>query len=107
MKRPRSSKHHDDVVRLEDIPNVGPSIASDIRQLGIRSPYDLPGRDPYSMYNDLCRITGTRHDPCVLDTFIAAVRFMEGGEPLPWWKFTPERKRALAARNADKQTARR
>jgi Pathogenicity locus len=98
MKRPASVKHRDDVDRLEDIPNVGPSIADDIRKLGFTSPFDLPGRDPYTMYDDLCRITGTRHDPCVLDTFIAAVRFMEGAAPQPWWKFTAERKRTLAAR---------
>jgi hypothetical protein len=35
------------------------------------------------MYDDLCRITGKRHDACLLDTFIAAVRFMEGAPRLP------------------------
>ena len=65
---------------------------------GITSPAELPGRDPYAMYDDLCRITGQRHDPCLLDTFIAAVRFMEGGPKKPWWKYTAERKRELAAR---------
>ena len=47
------------------------------------------------MYDDLCRITGQRHDPCLLDTFIAAVRFMEGEPKKPWWKYTAERKREL------------
>jgi Pathogenicity locus len=69
-----SSGSRGDIARLEDIPNVGPAVAGDLRQLGITSPADLPGRDPYSMYDDLCRITGQRHDPCLLDTFIAAVR---------------------------------
>ena len=50
------------------------------------------------MYNDLCRITGQRHDPCLLDTFIAAVRYMEGAPKRPWWKYTAERKREIAAR---------
>jgi hypothetical protein len=54
------------------------------------------------MYDDLCRITGQRHDPCLLDTFIAAVRFMEGAPKTPWWKYTPERKRELAEREAAK-----
>ena len=63
MKRASSSKNRADVARLEDIPNVGVSIAGDLRQLGIMSPSDLPGRDPYAMYDDLCRITGQRHDP--------------------------------------------
>ena len=26
------------------------------------------------------------------DCFIAAVRFMEGGAPTPWWHYTAERK---------------
>src|SRR5262249_59026231 len=51
-----------------------------------------------ALYDELCRITGQRHDPCLLDTFIAAVRYMEGGPKTPWWKFTAERKRTLAAR---------
>jgi Pathogenicity locus len=34
----------------------------------------------------------------LLDTFIAAVRFMEGEPKKPWWKYTAERKRELAAR---------
>jgi hypothetical protein len=88
------------VSRLDDIPNVGPAIAADLRRLRIDSPDELPGRDPYAMYDELCRITGQRHDPCLLDTFIAAVRFMEGAPKRPWWKYTAERKRELAARSA-------
>jgi hypothetical protein len=98
-----------DIASLKDIPNVGPSIAADLRRLGIDAPADLPGRDPYAMYDDLCRITGQRHDPCVLDTFIAAVRFMEGGPKRPWWAFTAERKRKLASRttwNVERLTVR-
>ena len=90
-----------EIAHLEDIPNIGPAIAADLRQLGITTPNDLPGRDPYAMYDDLCRITGQRHDPCLLDTFIAAVRYMEGSPKTPWWKYTAERKRELAVRNAE------
>jgi hypothetical protein len=91
------------VAKLEDIPNVGVSIAGDLRRLGIRSPDDLPGRNPYALYDELCRITRKRHDPCLLDTFIAAVRYMEGGPKKPWWQFTAERKRTLAARERGDQ----
>jgi hypothetical protein len=43
-------------------------------------------------------MTKERHDPCLLDTFVAAVRFM-GSEPArPWWAYTAECKRALKAR---------
>jgi predicted flap endonuclease-1-like 5' DNA nuclease len=34
-----------DVSRLEAIPNVGPAVAADLRQLGITTPGDLLGRD--------------------------------------------------------------
>ena len=102
MKRKSSKRSSErrDVARLQDIPNVGTAIAGDLRRLGITLPAELPGRDPYAMYDDLCRITGQRHDPCLLDTFIAAVRYMEGGPKKPWWKYTAERKRELAARSA-------
>jgi Pathogenicity locus/TfoX C-terminal domain len=83
---------------LEDLPNVGPAIAADFVRLGIRTPRELAGRDPYALYDELNRVTGTRHDPCVLDTFISAVRFMDGAPALPWWKYTAERKRTLAKR---------
>ena len=88
------------VARLEEIPNVGPAIAADLRQMGITTPAELPGRDPFAMYDELCRITGQRHDPCVLDTFMAAVRYMEGAPKQPWWNYTAERKRVLATRNS-------
>ena len=91
-----------EITDLQQIPNIGPSIAADLRRIGVSSPQDLLGKDPYAMYEDLCRITGVRHDPCLLDVFIAATRFM-GGEPAkPWWKYTPERKRRLAARSKGK-----
>ena len=66
------------VTVLEDLPNVGPAIAADFRRLGIRTPAALKGRDPYALYAALNRVTGQRHDPCVLDTFIAVVRFVDG-----------------------------
>ena len=83
---------------LEDLPNVGPAIAADLRILGIKFPPQLRGRDPYALFEKLCRITGQRHDPCLLDTFIAVIRFM-GGEPAkPWWAYTAERKQHLAVK---------
>lgn len=88
------------LTRLEQIRNVGPSLAADLRLVGVRSPADLPGRDPYALYDALCAATGGRQDPCVLDVFISAVRFMEGAPARPWWHYTKERKRLLQARSA-------
>jgi hypothetical protein len=101
MKRKTSKRSSErrDVARLQDIPNVGTAIAGDLRRLGITLPAELRGRDPYAMYDDLCRITGQRHDPCLLDSFISAVRYMEGAPKTPWWKYTAEHKRELAARS--------
>lgn len=82
---------------LEAIPNVGPAVAADLRQLGIQVPGDLIDQDPYVLYQQLCAQTGIVHDPCLLDTFIAVTRFMAGEPPLPWWRYTKERKRTLKA----------
>ena len=89
----------DQYTDLEQLPNVGPAIAGNLRRIGIAVPDDLVGRDPYDMYDDLCQVTGTRHDPCVLDVFIAAVRFMAGEPATPWWAYTAERKAAFVSRN--------
>lgn len=85
-----------DVTRLMDIPNVGKAIEKDLLLLGIQHPNELVGQDPYRMHADLCKITGKQQDPCLLDTFIAAVRYMEGAPAKKWWEYTAERKQTLA-----------
>ena len=97
---PRSSKAADaaSALRLEDIPNIGPSIADDLRGLDIFEPAQLVGLDPYDLYRRVSERAGVVMDPCLCDVFIAAVRFMEGGPVRPWWYYTPERKARLAAR---------
>lgn len=86
------------VTKLEQIPNVGPATAGDFRRLGITTPIDLRGKDAYALYDRLCQVTGVRHDPCAIDVFLAAVRFMDGKPAKPWWAYTAERKRELAKR---------
>lgn len=83
---------------LLSIPNIGRAMAADLHLLGIREPADLAGRDPFALYEQLCAETGQRHDPCVADTFMAAVHFVNTGEARSWWSFTAERKRLLGAR---------
>ena len=78
--------------RFTDLPNVGPAFSQDLELLGFKSPADLRGQDPLKLYRNLARITGTRQDPCVLDTFISITRFMDGDDPMPWWSYTAERK---------------
>jgi len=82
---------------LEDLPNIGPAIANNLRRIGVHYPCDLVGQRPEELYRALGEATGVRHDPCVLDVFISAVRFVEGEPARPWWYYTAERKRRYAA----------
>ena len=77
---------------LEQLPNIGPAIAADLRSIGIAEPADLMACDAMALYRALCTHSGRRQDPCVLDTFIAAVDFMQGAAAAPWWRYTAERK---------------
>ena len=71
-------------------------MARDLGLVGIKQAQDLVGKDPYQLYDSLCQQTKTTHDPCVIDVFLAAVDFMEGGNAAPWWNFTAERKKYLS-----------
>jgi hypothetical protein len=84
-------------LRLEQLPNVGPSLAADLRLIGIARPADLHDKDAFALYRALCEKTGQRQDPCVLDTFMAATDFMRGAPAAPWWKYTAERKATFGA----------
>jgi hypothetical protein len=58
---------------FEVLPGVGPSIAADLRQLGVKSLKDLARRDPERLYTRLCDLTKEKQDPCVLYVFRCAV----------------------------------
>ena len=49
---------------LEQLPNVGPSLAADLRLIGINEPRELRGKDAFVLYQRLCAATGQRQDPC-------------------------------------------
>lgn len=83
--------------RLEDLPNIGKSIAADLRGLGITTPAQLAKRDPLQTYLALGASMGQRHDPCVLYTLLAAKHFLDTGEAAKWWAFTAAGKRLLAS----------
>ena len=88
---------------LQTIPGVGPSIARDLKGLGIRRVRDLKGRDPNELYERLSKQRGVRMDPCVLYVFRCAVYYAEthaaeaenpgrklpgsDGELLKWWNW--------------------
>jgi hypothetical protein len=91
-----SKVQRDSVRELTDLPNIGKAMAADLHLIGIHSPEQLLGRDAFDLYTALCRTTGARHDPCVIDVFLSIVEFMNGGAPRPWWDFTEIRKQRIA-----------
>lgn len=94
---PRKARTAAECQTLEQLPNIGPSIAGDLRRLGIQQPAGLTDQDAFELYQALGRLHGKRQDPCVLDTFIAAIEFMRGAEPRPWWHYTAQRKQQYGA----------
>jgi hypothetical protein len=76
---------------LTTIPGIGPSLAQDLRDLGVRRIADLERRDPERLYTELCALRGERQDPCVLYAFRCAVYFARTPRPAPellkWWSW--------------------
>lgn len=73
--------------------NIGPAMRRDFTLLGITSIKQLARRNPDKLYACIQKLTNTRHDPCVWDTYAAAIHQAKTGEALPWWHFTHVRKR--------------
>jgi Pathogenicity locus len=95
--KPMKARTAAECERLEQLPNIGPSLAADLRLLGVAHPHDLAAKDAFQLYQNLCQHTGKRQDPCVLDTFMAATDFMRGADPRPWWTYTAQRKAVYGA----------
>jgi hypothetical protein len=72
--------------------NIGPAMRRDFELLGITTVAQLARQHPDRLYARLQELTGKRHDPCVWDTFAAAIHQARTGEALPWWQFTAQRK---------------
>ena len=91
MKLKRSSR----LDPLQSIPGVGPSIARDLRELGIRRVEDLKGRNPEHLYARSNSLRGVRQDRCLLYVFRCAVYFATATRPDParlkWWAWKDAR----------------
>jgi predicted RecB family nuclease len=85
--------------RLLDLRGVGPSIATDLHQLGIFTVDQLAQSDGRELYDRLCALTGVRQDPCVEDTFVCAVAQARNpglpAEQRNWWYWSRLRKRGV------------
>jgi Pathogenicity locus len=82
--------------KFQDLVSVGPAIERDFQMMGIRSVAQLAKQNPKKMYDKLCKLTGQRQDPCVLDTFQAAVAQAANprlsAEKCQWWYWSKIRK---------------
>lgn len=85
---------------LRDLISVGPAMVRDFEMLGVRSVAELAKRDPKRMYEKLGQMMGRRQDPCVLDTFCAAVAQARSprlpAEKCRWWWWSRRRKAAAS-----------
>ncbi len=79
---------------LRAIPGVGPSIAQDLHDLGIRRVRDLVGKDPERLYRRLEMLRRHDQDRCLLYVFRCAVYFASTPRPEPeklkWWNWKDE-----------------
>lgn len=80
---------------LLELANVGPAVARYLESAGITQTSQLAGRDAVEIYEEMCAVSGRRHDPCLLDTVMSAVEQADGGPARPWWHYTAQRKRML------------
>ncbi len=89
---------------LQEIPGIGPSLARDLRELGVRQVADLRRRDPERLYAELGRRRGVRQDPCVLYTFRCAAYYARTTRPNPellkWWNWKGRTLAPSASRKA-------
>jgi len=81
---------------LSDLVSVGKATLEDFDKLGIRSVSQLSKADAMKLYEKLCRVTGVRHDPCVIDVFSCAIAQARNKrlpkEQCQWWYWSRLRK---------------
>ncbi|GFK92856.1 hypothetical protein NNJEOMEG_00684 [Fundidesulfovibrio magnetotacticus] len=78
---------------LRAVPGIGPSMARDLWDLGVRDMQGLAGSDPRELHDRLAALRGARQDRCVLYVFRCAVYFAatppgeRDPERLKWWNW--------------------
>lgn len=76
---------------LKKIPGIGPSLERDLIDLGYLRVEELRGQNPEQMYEQLCKLRGTKVDRCVLYVLRCAVYYasVDDHEPelLKWWNW--------------------
>jgi hypothetical protein len=88
--------------RLGDLVSIGRAMLRDFERLGVTSVAQLAAEDPEELYERISALDLRKHDPCVLDTFRAAVA--QARDPhLPeeqrrWWWWSRRRKATRGTR---------
>lgn len=95
--------------QLADLISIGPAMLGDFDMLGIHSVTQLAKQEPRKMYERLNRKTGERQDPCVLDTFCAAVAQARNprlpAEQCQWWYWSRKRQQTRGSAKFEKRNS--
>lgn len=77
--------------KLQVIPGVGPKLAKEFVDIGIKNVKDFRGKDPKNLYFQICTKQGMQVDKCVLYVCRSSVYFAENikhdQEKLKWWNW--------------------
>jgi Pathogenicity locus len=98
----RATRTAPDARALADLDGIGPAMLADFERLAVHDVATLARQEPRALYDRLCRLTGVRQDPCVLDTFSCAVA--QARDPAlaaaqrKWWWWSRLRKAGRRAR---------
>ena len=84
--------------QLSDLHGIGSAMLKDFDLLGVRSVSQLAKCDGGELYHRFCKLTNTRQDPCVHDTFVCAVEQARNPklprEKCDWWYWSRVRKKS-------------
>ncbi len=87
-----------DTRTLKDLRSVGPATLRDFELLGIHTVAQLKQKNAQRLYDQLCKLTGQRQDPCVLDVFSCAIAQAKDpdlpAEQCDWFYWSKVRKKA-------------
>lgn len=79
------------IKKLQAVPGIGPKLAKDFSDTGIKEVSDFRGKNPEELYMQICSKKGMRVDRCVLYVCRSSVYFAENEnhdpEKLKWWNW--------------------
>jgi nucleotidyltransferase/DNA polymerase involved in DNA repair len=98
MAAARALQPQSDTRQLTDLHGIGRAMLKDFDLLGVHSVAALARCEGDELYHRLCKVTNTRMDPCVHDTFVCAVEQARNPklprEKCDWWYWSAVRKKS-------------